>query len=195
MSLRHPVARTVKKCTLTLCTLFLSYFLHGQTARGEFIQASIGYGMSAPYDDVDILGDGFYAQGEYVLNLKSWLSLRPYAGVILVKTSDKNSMQREAGYEISANAFLLGGKARVIAPIPWVAPYVEGGIGTSLGSFVTNTGYTDLKKSGMLWHIPFSFGLLVGRHHNFDIGFVYYFHPSAEQYSGAFAVGMSFALD
>ncbi|RAV27482.1 hypothetical protein [Sinomicrobium soli] len=168
--------------------------VQAQTARGQYIRASIGFGMSAPYEDVDIDGTGMYAQGEYLFNMRSWFSLRPYAGVIFTKTRKSGDDYRDRDYKVTSNAFLLGGKARFTAPIPWVAPYLETGVGASLGSFETYIPSVHIKKNGILWHIPLSLGLLVGPRHDVDIGLVYYYHPSAEQFSGALAFGLSFPI-
>jgi len=89
---------------------------------------------------------------------------------------------------------LLGGKARITAPIPWVAPYVEGGIGASIGSFETVTPGTSLQASGLIYHIPFTVGLSLGPWHNVDVAFTYYFHPTVRQYAGAAAFGISIPL-
>ncbi|WP_405207489.1 hypothetical protein [Aquimarina sp. LLG6339-5] len=89
-------------------------------------------------------------------------------------------------------AFLLGGKARLRAPIPWVAPYAEIGIGTSIGKFETVTAFDNIDKSGVIYHIPFSFGLELGKNHNVDLGFAYYFQPSVAQYVGALTLGITF---
>ena len=94
-----------------------------------------------------------------------------------------------------SKAFLLGGKARLRAPIPWVAPYIEIGIGTSIGKFETITAFDNIDKSGIIYHIPFSFGLELGKNNNLDLGFAYYFQPSVEQYAGAFSVGVTFPLN
>ena len=174
--------------------VFLSTQLSAQSNKDQFISASIGYGLSVPYDDVDIDGDGFYIQGEYVKNLTNWISLRPYAGLILTKSDENSNEQNQQEFKVTSNAFLIGGKARVRIPIPWVAPYLESGVGLSFGSFETFTPFTNLENSGVLFHIPLSLGLEIGKRHNFDLGFTYYFHPSVEQFSGAFAFGVSFPL-
>ncbi|WP_236546486.1 hypothetical protein [Tenacibaculum maritimum] len=90
---------------------------------------------------------------------------------------------------------MLGGKARVRAPIPWVTPYIEIGIGTSIGKFETLTVFDNIEKSGIIYHIPLSFGLELGKNNNVDLGFAYYLQPSIEQYAGAFAVGITFPLN
>lgn len=167
--------------------------MNAQIHEGTFIGVSAGIGLVAPTDETDISGDGFYAQGEYVLNLNNWFGVRPYAGIIIASgTSDKAEMKE---YNMKSNAFMLGTKVRVAAPIPYVAPFIELGLGLSAGSFETHTPLTHIKKSGVLMHVPFAVGLAVGRKHNVDIKFTYYFHSSAEQFSGAFAGGIYFPID
>ncbi len=176
-------------------TLLLAIFAVSQTSaqfiKEKSLDVSIGYGISVPYDDVDVEGSGFYLQGEYVLTLAKWLDLRPYAGLILAKTKNDNNLPN---YRSDANAFLIGGKLRFTAPIPWVAPYLESGIGASIGSFETFTVFTNITKSGFVFHIPVSVGLKLGPKQNFDFAFTYYFHPSVEQIAGGIALGVSFPL-
>jgi hypothetical protein len=90
---------------------------------------------------------------------------------------------------------MVGAKFRLAAPIPYVAPFLESGIGMSVGSFETYTKYTSVSKNGILLHIPMAFGLAVGRRHNYEIKFTYYFTPAAEQFSGAAAFGFSIPLN
>ena len=178
---------------IALFTIFLSNPSKAQPRKGRFIDVSAGLGVSYPTDDADVIGRGFYAQGEYVFGLSNWIGIRPYAGIIL--TSPDKYRQYEKDYGVTSKAFLFGGKARICPPIPWVAPYFETGIGASLGSFETYTPLTDLKKNGIFMHIPFSLGLAIGRKHNFDIAFTYYYTPGAEQTSGAAAFGFTFPLN
>ncbi|WP_394759186.1 hypothetical protein [Flavobacterium sp.] len=178
--------------TLIFSILFNNSTL-AQEKKSEFINASLGFGMCAPYDETDLTGTGFYAQGEYVCNLASWFAFRPYAGVVIA-SGDTNELGMQE-YKIKSNAFLLGTKFRLSAPIPYIAPFLESGVGLSTGSFQTYTPYTNLKKDGVLLHIPFSLGLALGRRHNFEVKFSYYYHPSIKQFSGATAVGFSFPLN
>lgn len=180
--------------TITIILIILaSTQVKAQLIKEKSIDVSIGYGLSAPYDDVDITGSGFYLQGEYVLGLVKWIDIRPYAGLILTKTDDNE--QNASEYESTANAFLIGVKTRITAPIPWIAPYIEFGIGASIGSFETVTPYTNIDNRGLIMHIPFSIGLELGPKHNFDIAFTYYFHNSVEQFAGAAAIGISIPLN
>ena len=169
--------------------------IYAQPQTGEFINVSIGLGVSAPMyeDENEITGNGFYAQGEYVWSPLSWFGLRPYAGVIIASGELKEEGKPE--YKIKSNAALLGVKVRLAAPIPYVAPFIESGVGMSIGSFETYTAYTNLKKNGVLLHIPVTLGLAIGREHNYELKFTYYFNPSVEQFSGAAAVGFSFPID
>ncbi|NER10781.1 hypothetical protein SAMN06265375_102238 [Muriicola jejuensis] len=180
----------------SLITLFVFLAIHSLQAQGikeRSLDILVGLGLSAPYDDVDVVGTGFYIQGEYVLTFNKWVSLRPYAGLILVKTSDADF--RENFGRSDTQAFLIGGKGRVTIPIPWVAPYLELGLGASLGSFRTLTPFTDAENSGLIHHIPFSIGLALGRQNKVDIAFTYYFHPTERQFAGAAAFGLSIPLD
>ena len=182
-------------------TLLLLIVLASNSAKAQFIKeklinAQIGYGLSAPYNSIDdIADDGFYAQGELVLKTASWIEFRPYVGFILTSSNGKDLNGNPTDEKAESKAFLIGGKARVRAPIPWVTPYVEIGIGTSIGKFKTLTAFDNIDKSGIIYHIPFSFGLELGKNNSVDLGFTYYFQPSVEQFAGAFAVGITFPLN
>lgn len=177
--------------TVVLFTLTLPNLAHAQPNVGKSIKASIGLGLSAPFDEVDLTGSGFYAQGEYVLGITKWFGVRPYAGVVFTSPDENTNLP---GYRVTSDAFLFGGKVRIVAPIPYVAPYFELGVGASIGSFETYTPFTYIKKNGFLMHIPMSFGLAVGKKHSVELEFTYYYHPEAEQFSGAAAIGFTFPI-
>jgi len=184
----------MKKEALMIIALIFAYTQSSaQFIKEKSIDVSVGYGLSAPYDDVDITGSGFYLQGEYVMTIAKWIDIRPYVGLILTK--DEDGKENIPGYKSTANAFLIGGKVRITAPIPWVAPYLESGIGASIGSFETLTPFTDIVDSGLIFHIPVSIGLEIESKRNFDIAFTYYFHNSVEQFAGAVALGVSIPLN
>jgi hypothetical protein len=77
----------------TISFLFLiglsSQIILAQPRKGKQIKASIGYGLSFPYEDEAIYGAGFYAQAEYVVGLKTRFGIRPYADVMFT-SPDKN---------------------------------------------------------------------------------------------------------
>ncbi len=183
----------MKKTLLLIVIILTSHFSEAQFIKEKSINVQIGFGLSAPFNSVDeIVDSGFFAQGELVLKVASWFELRPYAGVILTSSDGKDINDNPTDERAESKAFLLGGKARVRAPIPWVAPYIEIGIGTSIGKFETFTAFDNIEKGGIIYHIPFSFGLELGRNNNVDLGISNYFQPSVEQFVGAFAVGITF---
>jgi hypothetical protein len=196
--------------SLTLRSFFISivllFLFPNQTkaqTQGNAIKASIGFATSSSYyienygsqEEVDVMGGGLYLQGEYIIGLKSWLSVRPYAGGIFTSVDKDQKLQNQPQYKVTTNAFLLGAKVRLCAPIPWVAPFIEGGLGTSIGKFETITPNVNFNKSDVLLHIPFSIGLAIGRRNNFELAVSGYFHPAAKQSTGVFAVGYTFPLD
>lgn len=163
-----------------------------QPHKGTFIKAQAGYGLNARYDNVEVEGLGFYAQAEFVWAPASWFGVRPYAGVIFVTANNRDVPEL---YEITSNGALLGVKARLLAPIPWVAPFIELGSGLSLGTFETRWPYTIVSNKGPVFHLPFALGLAIGRDHRFEVAFQYYYMDSVEQITGAVAVGLTFPLN
>lgn len=184
----------------SLILIFLLFFSNQATAQteGRFIKASIGFGSStSDYKEENpevIDGFGFYIQGEYIIGLTRWFSVRPYAGAIFTST-DEDKIKNPQGYKVETNAFLLGTKVRLCAPIPWVAPFIETGIGASIGSFKTYTNYVNEKKSGVVAHIPIGVGLALGPKNNIEIGVSFYSNLSIKQSFGGFTAGYSFPLD
>jgi len=186
----------MKNKLILLIIVLTSNLIEAQFIKEKSINAQIGYGISVPYNSVDeIADDGFFAQGELVLKAASWFELRPYAGFILTSSNGKDLNDNPTNEKAESKAFLLGGKIRVRAPIPWVAPYIETGIGASIGKFETFTAFNNIDKSGIIYHIPFSLGLELGRNNNVDLGLTYFFQPSVEQFVGAFAIGLTFPLN
>ena len=191
---------TIKTKTIILAffILLFSNYLKAQPRVGEFINASIGYGISAvnnSNDDTTANGSGFYAQGEYVMGLTKWFGLRPYAGFVITDASESDIKQNQPLYMATSKALLVGGKVRLAAPIPYVAPYIELGVGASFGTFKTFTPNSSIEKKGVVAHIPFSLGLSMGKKHTVDFAFTYYFHPSVNQYSGAVALGFTIPME
>ncbi|MEO4006174.1 hypothetical protein [Flavobacterium sp. CAU 1735] len=179
--------------------LFSGVVLHpvfAQPNKGEFINASVGLGIVSPYDtETSMNGTGFYAQGEYVWCPRSWFGVIPYAGVVIASAESEEKDANQEVYSLKANAALLGTKIRLAAPIPYVAPFIEVGVGVSVGSFYTYTKEDYYRKNGLLMHVPFSLGLALGRKHNVEVKFAYYYHESVRQTSGAAAIGISFPLE
>ena len=186
----------MKKILLILAVAFSINTINAQFIQNKSISAQIGYGLSSTYDSAQSFVDGgFYAQGELILEVASWIDLRPYAGVVFTSSDGEDLNGNPTTETATTNAFLFGGKARVRAPFRWVAPYFEIGIGASVGKFETLTIFDNISQSGFIYHIPFSLGLELGRNNNFDFGFTYYVQPTVRQFAGAVAVGVTFPLD
>jgi hypothetical protein len=191
----------MKKLIFVFLTLLTFNISNAQFIKEKAINVSLGIGYAFPFEDSDVMGSGFYASGEYILKVASWVDFKPYAGLVLTKSrliedynpeDDLNLNPNElkkSDLRSTTNALLLGGKIRVKAPIPYFAPYFEIGIGTSIGSFETITYGNNINKNGPILHIPFSIGVELGRKHNFDIVFLYYVQPSVKQMSGAAEIG------
>lgn len=183
--------------------LFFSNLAKAQPGIGKSIKGTIGFASSSSYyienygaqDEIDVMGGGLYIQGEYIFGITSWFGVRPYAGGIFTSVDKNPDLQNQPQYRVTTNAFLVGGKVRFCAPIPWVAPFIEGGIGASIGKFETLTPGVNFDKSDVLVHIPFSIGLAIGRKNNFEIGISGYFHPAAKQSNAVLAAGYTFPLD
>lgn len=186
----------MRKTLIVLILALTSNLVTAQFIKEKSINAQIGYGLSAPFNSADdIVADGFFLQGELVLKLASWIELRPYAGIILTSSNGKDLNDNPTNESVESKAFLLGGKVRLRAPIPYVAPYIEIGIGTSIGKFETYTIFDNINKSGVIYHIPVAIGLELGKNNNIDLGLSYYFQPSVEQFAGALAVGITIPLN
>lgn len=185
----------MRKTTILLVLILTSNYVDAQFIKEKSLNIQIGYGVTVPYNSIGEIADaGFFAQGELVLKAASWIEFRPYVGFISTNSNGKDLNDNPTIEKAESRGLLLGGKARVRAPIPWVAPYIEIGIGTSIGKFETFTAFDDISKNGIIYHIPLSFGLELGRNNNVDLGFAYYFQPSVKQAAGAFALGITFPL-
>ena len=135
----------------------------------QFIAAWLGYGLSSAEKDDGPMGEGFYAEGEYILMLSEWFSPRAYAGT-LITFSNADPVCRENGIKcaVSAKIGFLGVKGRLTIPIPYIAPFLELGIGTSIGTMTTRTLTVDDGMTGITYHVPFAIGLSLGEDHSFD---------------------------
>jgi hypothetical protein len=136
-------------------------------------------------------GSGGFLEGEYVYRPSIFFAPRVYAGG-LVTFPDKDSCGVEP-CKVHSQIMLLGAKARLVAPIPYVAPFIEGGIGLSLGHLRTlDQSDIDEEMTGLTLHVPFALGLAMGRNHDLSVSFGYLIHPFFSQFSGALTVGMAF---
>ena len=176
-------------------TIFYSLSSRGQFVKSRAIDAQIGVGVSSPSNGGEnVANGGFFVQGEYVLTVKTWFDLKPYLGLVITNSDGRDLNNNPTVFRATTKAALVGGKGRIRAPIPYIAPYIELGVGLSIGSFDTFTEFTNIQKNGVVAHIPISFGLELGRNNNVDLGFSVYIQPNVDQGVGAFAIGLSIPL-
>ncbi|MFL0076616.1 hypothetical protein [Tenacibaculum maritimum] len=81
----------MKKTLILLIIALSSNLAEAQFIKEKSINAQIGYGLSAPNNSIDkIVNDVFFAQGELILKVKTWIEFRPYAGFILTSSNGKD---------------------------------------------------------------------------------------------------------
>lgn len=172
-------------------------FSQAQPNEGEFIDVNIGFGNTfSSYEDVPTIANGFFLQGEYVIGISKWFGIRPYLGYISTNFEDDKEFFNPVfpASRINMSAFFTGGKFRLAIPIPYVAPFIESGIGFSFGNVETVNQFENVNKNGVFLHIPVSLGLALGKRHNFELAFKYLVYPNINVINGAATIGFSIPL-
>jgi hypothetical protein len=139
-------------------------------------------------------GSGGYAKAEYIYRRVEWATPRLYAGILLT-SPESDCGAGVSPCDVSAKIFFVGGKLRLMAPIPYVGPFFEIGVGASAGRVSTRSGQAvDVTANGVMYHVPVAVGLAIGSRRQVDISFQYLFHPEQKQITGAVAFGIVFGL-
>jgi hypothetical protein len=140
-------------------------------------------------------GAGGMLMGEYVKWPGNWFSPRAYAGVLLAGPSATSCDAGVSPCDVSENLFFLGGKFRLLLPIPYVGPFLELGLGASAGHSAAHVGQSiDVQKNGVFLDVPFALGLALGAEHRFQLSFQYLFHPGHDVAGGAISIGYDFSI-
>jgi hypothetical protein len=139
-------------------------------------------------------GNGALLEGVYVFHRDSWLTPRLYAG--LLATSKHATCQSFTQPCEVSTAFVHGGaRVRLEAPIPWVAPFLEAGLGLAAGRRTTRIGAElDASGGGLTYTVPFGFGLAVGKRHQYQLGISSSRIPGWHLVASGLTVGFGFAL-
>jgi hypothetical protein len=203
LTLLFPDARVAgRRCQRAACLAALLTLLVAPRvdARDEeetphVLGVTAGLGFTFPADDTiddDAIGNGGFGEVEYIYQRLEWLTPRAYAGAVLTWPV------ADCGYnpcDVSSKIGFVGVKGRLLAPIPYLAPFIELGVGASLGSLSTRVAtLVDVEESGLMYHIPFALGLVLGKSREVELSLAYLFHPAQEQYIGALALGFTFPL-
>lgn len=157
-----------------------------------------GVGGSFAPDARDGHGLGGSLIAEYPIVPGPWGGLRLYGGGFASTTQESSCTGGLDPCAISSKLAVVGGKARLLVPIPYVGPYLEVGVGASVGTLETRVGPSgtlagiDERHSGVMVHIPFSLGLAFGSRHQHTLSFDYFAHPGRDHIVGALAVGVGF---
>ena len=162
------------------------------------IVVGIGY-SSVLQKDATGKGQGGFGQGELVFKLSSWFTPRAYAGLILTwpdgQSCGADVTTPDAPCDVSSKLGFVGAKARMMAPIPYVAPFIEIGLGGAVGSQSTRNGTAFSKHAtGVMFHVPLTLGLALGEAHQYEIALSYLYYPSQKHLDGALGIGIGFPL-
>lgn len=171
-----------------------------ERARDHAIEIAVGWGISSALGrdsagrDLEGSGSGGYGQGEYVYRRVPWATPRAYAG-LLMTFPEGDCGPDVAPCDVSAKIGFLGVKVRLMAPIPYFGPFIELGIGGTVGSLTTRVGGTvNVSHAGVTYHVPVTLGIAFGRRHQYTFALHFLAHPEQEQAGGGFAVGIGFPV-
>lgn len=92
---------------------------------GSLPRSLVGYaglGMSYPTHGGYGSGAGLYAEGDYVIEANRWAVPKGYAGLLLTFPGSGACDEGGSPCDVSAKMIFVGGKFRLTAPIPYVAP-------------------------------------------------------------------------
>lgn len=154
-----------------------------------------GLGITAPANSEESAergaGIGGFAETSYHYRFSRWVRPSVYSGLhITVPKQDCGG-----ACEVSAQFLFLGWQVRAIVPITYVAPYIETGLGASLGNFaVQSDSGVNEGLTGATYHVPLTLGVMVGERHEFDASLRYLYHPGLV-ISGGIGLGFGFPLE
>lgn len=163
----------------------------------KLLVASVGLGVSSSWTQQENApsGNGLYAGAEFVLVPSPWFSPRLYGGLLLTST-DSGTCPRGAPCSAEARIGFVGAKGRLTVPIPYVAPFLELGLGMSAGTLTTQAADIDERFTGLTYHVPVAIGLSFGERHHYvvDVGLSYLLHPAQSPIDGALALSAAFQI-
>lgn len=163
------------------------------------VDLAIGGAMTGLVEGGSATSGGLYLSTSYSVPLEPFVGLRAYGGLLFTFPSGGRD-EEECGREecnVSVQGMLLGGKARVAAPIPWVAPFAEAGVGLTLGAVTTQTAVDDIRlgPAGATIHVPLAFGVALGTMRETELAVQAIFHPEAKQYTATLSIAVCVPVD
>lgn len=171
--------------------------LWNQAARAEsphVVNVMGGLGFVFADSGEQGFGSGYFAAAEYAYSRIEAITPRAYAGV-LGASPDHDCDRGVAPCELAAHIFFFGGKLRLLAPLPYVAPFIEVGFGASAGTLHTRIGSAvDKTVTGITPHVPVAVGLGFGARHEWQVSFQYLLHGKADQVGAGFVLAYAFPV-
>lgn len=159
-------------------------------------QAVAALGFAFPGEPHDAYGVGAGMSYDRGIWGPDWAQVRVYGGGFFSRTRAESCARSVEPCTVSSNIGVAGAKLRLLAPIPYVAPYFEFGMGTSLGSVTTRVGaygaypLLDESHSGVLFHVPLAWGFAFGRNYRHKVSLEYFVHPGRKHVTGVLALGI-----
>lgn len=162
---------------------------------GRFLQLDAGIGLSFEESaEVDGGGSGAYARADYLFSRDEWFTPKLYAGFLFTRP-ERDCGVGVAPCDVSAQIAFVGAAGRLMLPIPYFGPFVELGLGASVGQIATRIGtLVDVQWSGATYHVPWAVGVAFGSRRQYELAFQYMEHPEQRQTNGAVAVGFGFRI-
>ena len=160
----------------------------------------LGFGLSMggevrDENDEDPYGRGLYLEVDRVWRSNRAIQPTAYAGAVFTAPFSGSCTHPDDSCNVSASTLFGGGKVRLMLPIPFVGPFLEAGVGMSVGRITTMTGRSDDRQdSGLMLHVPVALGLAMGPDHAYTLVFSYLAYPGKSHVDGAMAVGFDIPL-
>jgi hypothetical protein len=148
----------------------------------QWLQVAGGLGGSFTLvDGANGTGSGGYVAVELLSPTYEWATGSLYSGVLLTRP-EGDCGPGVFPCDLSAGIFFLGAKGRLVAPIPWVAPFFELGVGISIGRTTTlNGAVVEAEAKGFIPHWLWGLGLALGPHNEFSLSLQYLEHTRGQQ--------------
>lgn len=175
-----------------------------QPHLGYSLQPSFGLAFSSSYAERDREHDapggfGPWLGFDVAYGMTSFAGVRAYSAWINAKPTDDEDehatcARAAVDCEVSARGVLLGTAIRLVAPIPWFAPFIEIGVGGSLGRFRTETLTRRIRRTFAV-HSDLGLGVALGPGHNVEIAVRMFTLAPLQQIIGFLGASLSIPLE
>lgn len=180
-------------CAAAACAPLAPLRLAAQVQQGEI---ALGLGGSFVDAQQDVYGLGGSVVYDRWVAGPRWAGVRVYAGGFLSRTNGSTCPVAVQACSVSSQIAVGGLKLRLLAPIPFVAPFLELGGGMSAGSIRARIDANgpfpaiDESRSGLTLHFPIGLGVAFGARHQHSLAFDYFVPPSRDHTTGTLSVGI-----